>query len=64
MTINGYRVSFWRDVSHAFVSGGDGWGRRPLGKTEGLREGHSQKLGDLQPWPQAESRMLGAGWWS
>ena len=29
MTINGYRVSFWRDVSHAFVSGGDGWGRRP-----------------------------------
>ena len=37
MTINGYRVFFWRDAGHAFVSGGDGWGRRDagaLGKTE------------------------------
>ena len=31
-----------------FLAGMDGEGG--LGKTEGLREGHSQKLGDLQPW--------------
>ena len=53
MTINGYRVSFWRDAGHAFVSGGDGWGKSDagaLGKTESLRKGRSQKLGDLEPW--------------